>query len=238
MRRVRLLVSVTNGHEGAEAIAGGADIIDAKDPSKGALGAVGPDAWAEIRRACPKETPTSVALGDLGGHPPIVPLMGAGVEPPTYIKVGLAGIPGPSLALSALRAFVAGGSEPSAGLIVSAYADHDRANSPPPETLPELALTVGASGCLLDTYLKDGSCLLDWIDAAHLRCFVNDCRSRDLLCALAGSLKADHLPQVAALAPDFIGVRGAACNGDRVGGRVTRARVSALAAALNSAHAA
>ena len=66
MCQIRLLVSVTSGHEAAEAIAGGADIIDAKDPSRGALGAVGPDAWAGIRRVCAHPIQTSAALGDLG----------------------------------------------------------------------------------------------------------------------------------------------------------------------------
>lgn len=259
MCRIRLLVSVTNGHEASEAVAGGADIIDAKDPSRGALGAVGPGTWVGIRRACPQGIQTSAALGDLGDHPPTDALMGADIEPPTYIKVGLAGFPGISSALNALRKFEAGwaGSGrtentdrlPRPGLmerelgspsklIVTGYADHERAHSPPPEALPELARAVGARGCLLDTYVKDGSCLLDWIDTTGLRRLVADCRSHNLLCALAGSLKADHLPGVAAFAPDLIGVRGAACEGDRVGGRVTRTRVSALATALSGAHAA
>ncbi len=259
MRRIRLLVSVTNGHEAAEAISGGADIIDAKDPSRGALGAVDPDAWTGIWRACPYPIQTSAALGDLGDPPPADTLMAAGIEPPTYIKVGLAGFPELSFAQSALARFTAdqpGSDQPehpsplpgarhervrsgfSSRLIVAGYADHARAKSPPPEQLPELARAVGARGCLLDTHLKDGSCLLDWIDAARLQRFVEDCHSHDLLCALAGSLNADHFPEVAAFAPDLIGVRGAACDGDRVGGRVTRARVFSLANTLAEASAA
>ena len=46
---MKLLVSVSNADEARSAVLGGADIIDAKDPSMGALGAVGLDAFARIR---------------------------------------------------------------------------------------------------------------------------------------------------------------------------------------------
>jgi uncharacterized protein (UPF0264 family) len=47
---MRLLVSVANGDEAAAALAGGADIIDAKDPAAGPLGAVTIDVLLEISR--------------------------------------------------------------------------------------------------------------------------------------------------------------------------------------------
>ncbi len=40
---MRLLVSVANAADAAAALAGGADLIDAKDPAGGALTAVAPD---------------------------------------------------------------------------------------------------------------------------------------------------------------------------------------------------
>lgn len=259
MRRVRLLVSVTDHHEAAEALAGGADIIDAKDPSKGALGALGPEVWAKIWSACPPGAETSAALGDLGASLTAPAAPGSRVGPPTYVKVGVGGFPDAGSALSALREFTAdrfgsglpgraarlhgAGPEESAlgppsRLIVAGYADYERAHTPPPAALPELALAAGAGGCLLDTAIKDGSCLLDWIDPPRLRGFVEECHARGLLCALAGSLHTEHLSEVAPLCPDFIGVRGAACDGDRIGGRVTRSSVAVLAYALANAPAA
>ena len=42
---MKLLVSVSNADEAFAAVEGGADIIDAKDPSRGALGPVSPEAF-------------------------------------------------------------------------------------------------------------------------------------------------------------------------------------------------
>ena len=48
---MRLLVSVADAAEARAALAGGADIIDAKEPRHGALGAVAPDVLRAIRNA-------------------------------------------------------------------------------------------------------------------------------------------------------------------------------------------
>ena len=98
--------------------------------------------------------------------------------------------------------------------------------------LPALAAAGDADGCLLDTAVKDGRGLLDWLDEPALVAIRADCRARRLLCGLAGSLTALDLPRIRALQPDIVGFRGAACVGDRVSGRVSRERVAALASAL------
>ena len=48
---MHLLVSVRNAEEAAAALAGGADVIDAKDPAAGALGPVPVQVFREIRTA-------------------------------------------------------------------------------------------------------------------------------------------------------------------------------------------
>jgi len=48
---MQLLVSVANPTEACDAVDGGADIVDAKDPSTGALGAVALDRLQEIHAA-------------------------------------------------------------------------------------------------------------------------------------------------------------------------------------------
>lgn len=229
----RLLVSVVDSSEAAEAAGAGAHVVDAKDPSRGALGAVGAGALLGILRACPPGVETSAALGDLRDFRAPD---GAGGLPLTYVKVGLGGETDPWRAERALEEVAARlGADRPPHLIVASYADHGRGGSPPPASVPALARRAGARGCLLDTAVKDGSCLLDWIGQDDLRRFVAECRALGLLCALAGSLRAEHLARVAALGPDLVGVRGAACDGDRVRGRVERGRVSGLAAALAAA---
>src|SRR5256885_15086248 len=61
---MRLLVSVRGSVEARAALAGGADVIDAKDPARGALGPVQRDRLAAIRRVGGAARPVSAALGD------------------------------------------------------------------------------------------------------------------------------------------------------------------------------
>src|SRR5437773_9115409 len=61
---MRLLVSVTCAAEALAALAGGADLIDAKDPLAGALGAVSADVLREIYAVVADRRPVTAALGD------------------------------------------------------------------------------------------------------------------------------------------------------------------------------
>src|SRR5205823_6162635 len=58
---MRLLVSVRGSVEARAAVAGGADVIDAKDPARGPLGAVRRDRLAAIRLAVGAARPVSAA---------------------------------------------------------------------------------------------------------------------------------------------------------------------------------
>ena len=66
---MRLLVSVVSADEARRALAGGADIIDVKDPREGALGAPSPRVLSEVVAAVGGAAPVSVALGDLPALP-------------------------------------------------------------------------------------------------------------------------------------------------------------------------
>src|SRR5213082_3340205 len=66
---MRLLVSVVSVEEARRALAGGADIIDVKDPNEGALGAPSPRTLSEVVREVGGRAPVSVALGDLPNLP-------------------------------------------------------------------------------------------------------------------------------------------------------------------------
>jgi hypothetical protein len=225
---MRLLISVVDAAEAVEAAVAGADIIDVKDPATGALGAAAPWSVREIRKAVPPELPVSAALGDGPFRPDAAAadadaLAKAGA---VFVKLGLRDTPADG-ALASFRP-VAAALPRAVHLIVAGFADHRRANSPHPLDLPALAQAAGAHGCLIDTAVKDGRGLFHWLDEAALRSFVALCRSRGLLSALAGSLAPGDLPLLAGIGADIVGVRGAACTGDRVRGRVSRERVAAL----------
>jgi uncharacterized protein (UPF0264 family) len=231
---VQLLVSVTDAREASEAVRGGADIIDVKDPTTGALGAASADALRAVRHVTPVELPVSAALGD-GPFEPAAAAFAAGMAADCgalFVKLGLRDTSA-AQALEALRAARAG-LPGQTRLILAGFADFARAGSPPPLDLPEVAAAAGAQGCLLDTAIKDGLGLLHWLDLDALESFVTACLARGLLSALAGSLRAGDLNVIAQVGPDIVGVRGAACVGDRVSGRVSANRVAELNAALGA----
>lgn len=232
---MQLLISVVDAIEAADAATGGAEIIDVKDPAAGSLGAA-PAEWVRaIRAAAPSHLPVSAALGDgpfdtRAVTRAAVALAAHGAR---YVKLGLRATTAPS-ALDTLRA-LRQSLPPETGVIAVGFADAARASCPAPVALPDLAAAAGVDGCLVDTAVKDGRGLLEWQDERALLRLVDECRARRLLCGLAGSLRARDLPAIAAVQPDIVGVRGAACAGDRVSGRIDRERVAALARSLRDA---
>jgi (5-formylfuran-3-yl)methyl phosphate synthase len=231
---MRLLISVVDAGEARVAAGAGADIIDVKDPSRGALGEAAPSVVRAVREATPAHLPVSAALGDGPFTPDAAATLAreSAASGAAFVKLGLreTSLAAAAASLRAARA----GLPASVDLVVAGFADFARAGAPQPLELPELAAAVGAQGCLLDTAVKDGRGLLHWLDERELEAFVAACRARGLLSALAGSLRAEDVARLLPIGPDLIGFRGAACIGDRVGGRVDAERVRALVRARGS----
>jgi len=226
-----LLVSLRSGDEVAEALAGGADIIDAKEPGNGSLGAVAPTVLREIAALVPATVPFSVALGDLLTADAVAEAV-AGCPPPRraplYLKLGFAGESSPASVkvLIAAALDVADRTVVRPVMVPVAYADWSDAGSLPPEEVLTIALSEGARAFLLDTYIKDGRGLFDRMDYERVRVLAARGREAGLLMGIAGSLDLGTIERAARLA-DVVGVRGAACVGGR-GGRVEASLVRRL----------
>lgn len=221
---MRLLVSVRSAREVEAAVEGGAEIIDAKEPTRGSLGAVDPTALAGIADAVPAGVPLSIALGDHStpeAAARALDLMRAVARRPAelYVKVGFAGVVEPAAARSVLAGAVgaARGAPLEPQVVAVAYADHQLAASLAPRAVLDAAAETGARGVLLDTWTKDGRPLFAWAARSDLRRWLDEARERGLLTALAGSLSLEHLELVRRLGPDVLGVRGAACDSGRAG---------------------
>ncbi len=219
---MRLLVSLRSADEVAAAVAGGADILDAKEPAAGSLGAVSPAVLEDIAALVSPGTPLSIALGDFTA-PDAARSAVAGVKlparaAPTWLKLGFAGERRPAAVLAIVAAAVeaARRSPLRPGIVPVAYADHGRAGSAPVDSVLAAAIAGGASGFLIDTWAKDGRTLFEWLALGSLRAWSIEARSAGLLFAVAGSLAPPALEALAAIA-DVIGVRGAACRGGRLG---------------------
>jgi hypothetical protein len=234
--RMKLLVSVVDVQEAEEAILGGAAIIDIKNPREGSLGAQPPRKIAEIAAVIPQSLESSAAIGDVPNLPGMASLAAAGAAQcgVDYVKVGLLHVAGAADAVSLLTEVreAVKACSPKTHVVACAYADTTRGTSLNPMELPAVAAQAGVDGCMLDTAYKDGNSLRDCLPTDALRRFIETCREHSLLCALAGSLRGTDFDWVRDLQPDVVGVRGAACNGDRVTGRISSLRVRQLREAL------
>jgi len=233
---MRLLVSVMDAGEARLAAAAGADIVDVKNPAEGSLGAPTPAVIEAVRAAVPDALAISAAIGDMPDLPGTAALaaLGAARSGARFVKVGLWGVSTEARAVVLLRAVrdaVAG--VPGAVVVAGAYADAERLAHAPlaAALLPDVARAAGVQVCLLDTAVKDGRGLLDWLSPDALSALVARAHDAGLQVALAGALRAEDLPVVRATAADIAGVRSAACGDGRRAGPLDAGRVRALRAA-------
>jgi (5-formylfuran-3-yl)methyl phosphate synthase len=201
---VQLLVSVADAADAAAAIDGGADIIDAKDPSRGALGPVTPATLAEILATVAGRRPVSIALGDHGDSAGDSELAASLPNDIAFVKIDF---------WRASRAH---------NLVLAAYAD-----APGYERVIDAAIQIAAKGVLLDTRDKNGPGLFGALREKAIARWVERAHDVGLTAALAGRLGADDIPRVQALGADIAGVRGAVCEGGR-NGRVSAEKVRQL----------
>ena len=230
---MQLLVSVTDASEARAALEGGADVIDAKDPHTGALGALGPVALAAIRATVGSSRPTSAALGDSGSPAAFERSARAAAELGVdFVKAGFRGV-ATARAARRVAAATRRGAGTDARVVLVGYADWRRVGCLAPDALLAVAVESGASGVLFDTAFKDvglfellaPGAVRDWVAAAH---------ASGLFACLAGRLGGADFATAGALGADMVGVRGAACVGGRTG-RVSGARVAALRALAGAA---
>ena len=235
---MRLLVSVRDASDATAALAGGADIVDAKEPTAGALGAVSGALFAAIVGTVGGARPVTAAIGDAARETTLEAtartFARAGAA---MVKVGFAGVGDRDRATTLLRAAVRGVAGSDHGAVIAvAYVDAARVAAPTPLTVVACAREAGAHGVLLDTADKQGPGLLDGMRRDALTAWIGEAREAGLLVALAGRLTLDALPVVRTLGADVVGVRGAACEGGRTG-RVSAARVRALREMLDGSSA-
>jgi (5-formylfuran-3-yl)methyl phosphate synthase len=236
---MQLLVSVRSAEEASAALAGGADLIDAKDPTAGALASVSRERFRAIAVAVAAARPLSAALGDAADEAVVErtarAFVGAGAA---FVKTGFAGISNADRVAALIAAAVRGAAvcaaRSSAAVVAAAYADADRAGSIARDRLIDIAAVAGARGVLLDTFDKRAGGLRDLIRPRDLAAWVDAAHNGGLFVALAGRLTAGDLPFVYDAGADIAGVRGAACDGGRAD-RVSAARVRDLKLAFEGA---
>jgi (5-formylfuran-3-yl)methyl phosphate synthase len=220
---LKLLVSVRSPEEVAPALAGGAEIIDAKEPSRGSLGPVEPRTWKAILECVPEGCPVSVALGDCCRASELLAqlegLSAGDRGAPMYLKLGFAGLRSGAQIGRLIETAVSATAKMAAPwpIVAVTYADFEGAETVPPGMMPSIAKAAGAAAVLVDTCGKDGRRLFDWLATDSLVSWVAGSRELGLMTAVAGSLRPVDVPLVCQADPDIIGTRGAVCIGGRSG---------------------
>jgi (5-formylfuran-3-yl)methyl phosphate synthase len=226
---MRLLVSAGNAADAAAALAGGADIVDAKDPSAGALGAVTIDVLREILSMVDGARPVSAALGDARDVMALERRVRArAVEGVAFVKIGFAGITDAARVTDLIASAVGAASAHACEVVAVGYADSERVGGIGCDALFDAATRGGAVGVLIDTADKAGPGLLQLSPPAALRRYVSAAHDRGLSIAMAGRLSSADLAGVRDVGADIAGVRGAACRAGRTSA-ISEARVRVLA---------
>lgn len=240
-----VLVSVRDAAEAEAALAGGAAVIDVKDPARGSLGRAGPQAIAAVAAAVGDRVPWTLAAGELAdGVDTLADWLGdlrarlsAGAARPAAVKVGLAGMRGSDwrAGLARLRVLLPQGCEQ----VAVAYADFDSVLAPAPLEVITAGVDLGCGVLLIDTADKRSPGLFGLRSHEEIAGWVAAARARGLGVVLAGRIAPGEIPHAAAHDCDFVALRSAVCSnaaeGDVRLGQVSTRRVAAAVAAWSAA---
>jgi uncharacterized protein (UPF0264 family) len=224
-----LLVSVRSAAEAELAFAGGADVIDIKEPRRGALGPAEPQVWREVQALISGRAVVSAALGEL--HSDSILDFASSAAGLAYAKIGLSDWRRRND--SARKWHAARLALPTGvGAVPVVYADVEASGweSFAAAAIATIALARVSQSPLLviDTFQKRGRTLLDFTDLALLAELSHYSAEHKVRFVLAGSLNEEAIERLLPLAPAYIGVRGAACLGAR-DETIDLARVKSLA---------
>ncbi len=202
------LASVRSVEEAMVAHKNGVDIIDLKEPERGALGAVTPPVMREVVRKIDSERLISATVGDLPCEPRLVAekvreVAETGID---LIKVGLFE-PFHEQLEDMLWAI---SRESTKGVIIVAFADRY-----PGDEIIDLVADTGLAGIMLDTAGKSLGSLCEIMTDQQIKRFISRAKEHNLITGLAGSLTKADIPSLLQYKPDYLGFRGALCQGNQ-----------------------
>lgn len=234
---IQLLVSVREFDEFELAWRTGVDLIDFKEPRDGPLAPVSAQLWqqaaAQLGSGPGSNQPEgSFAEASADNRPGRLPRLSAALgELPSALRIASA-VPrqftfakaGPSdcgrvETLTRMWRELRCELDRSIQLVAVAYADHDQAGCPPPESIFAAAAESGLRYGLLDTFAKDGLSTIELLGEQRLRRIAENLRHQSFWWALAGSIKLEPFRRWlgGGRSPDCVALRGDVCSRDRTG---------------------
>ncbi len=209
-----MLASVSNLDEAKIALQENVDVIDLKDPSQGALGAVTTEVAQGVVQFISGQCLVSATIGDLPMQATLISkaIAAMALTGVDIIKIGVFDdLTGEVIA--SLKGQAINGAKGINGkqftIIIVFFVDKGLGL----DKMSELA-KAGIRGVMLDTVDKMKGNLRTHMQDQELQSFINQAKSYGLLAGLAGSLKADDILPLLRLEPDYLGFRGALCQND------------------------
>ena len=199
-----MLASVRSREEAEIALLQGVDIIDCKEPSRGALGALSINEISSIvdfvRGRRPVSAVVEFPFDASHTKSTFEELIETGVD---YVKFALPITRDAQNVLISLSP-LASRTRLIAVIFADLGVDFDY--------LPMLA-SSGIHGVMLDTAHKGKGRLIDYMSIGALSEFAGICRSLKLISGLAGALEPPDVPRLLVTGVDILGFRGALCAG-------------------------
>lgn len=225
-----MLASVNSVAEALLVLSADVDIIDLKQPASGALGALDIDTVKQIVAGIDGRCPVSATIGDLPVQPdPVFKAVKAMAETGVdYIKIGF--FPGDDWQKTVKKLSELTGQ--NRALIAVLFAD-----TQPDFAIMSLLKEAGFTGVMLDTMDKQKGSLTQLMAKMEIAQFVKQAKALKLLCGLAGSLRFEDIPELMPFQADYLGFRGALCQGHNRVGQLNKQAVAQIKHAIKKPYA-
>ncbi len=199
-----MLASVNSLEEAMIALENKVDIVDLKQPTQGALGALDTETISQIVAYINHKCPISATIGDLPMQADSIMDAVAKIADTQvdFIKIGF--FPGDAWETTINK--LATLDQKGLKLIAVLFADQQLDYQ-----ILETLSTAGFTGVMLDTMDKSRGSLTQVMPGPVIKEFVEKAKIQQMLCGLAGSLRKDDIPELLSLEPDYLGFRGALC---------------------------
>ena len=201
----KVLGSIKNLEEAKTLLNSSIDIIDLKDPSKGALGKLENSEMNLILDYINNKKLTSSTVGDLPNDENIIAdtVQDVSEKNVDFIKIGV-------YEKNYIQTLCKVKSNKK--LIAVFFAD---------KFIPDLIILEtlkksGFSGVMIDTCNKSLGNLFNHISLYEIDKFLTNTKKVNLISGIAGSINSEHLDRIVELNPTYIGFRGALCEDNKL----------------------
>ena len=234
--KIKLLISPKSIEEAKVIVDSKIDYIDCKNPNEGSLGANFPWIIKRMKELIPSNSSQllSAAIGDFPNLPGSASLaaLGAAVSGADIIKVGLKGPKNENQGIKLMKNVVKAVKDfnNEIKVVAAGYADRSRINTSLKYLeIPTIAAESGSDIAMLDTYIKDGKGLFDFLSVEELIKFKEKAKKLELRVALAGRIMKKDMLKIRQISPDIIGVRSVVCEDfDRNNGMIKKDLIEKL----------